>query len=446
MGIFNTDKQTLSDLNILPRSHRESSIFQLFDRTVTKRGSEALLNLLRSAKNSVPDIEAQQNAFRFFIENDIHYRIDPNSVDFIEYYIAHPSSPPQNNPIDVTANWIYTKIKSDNDHYVISRGIQYLVELLISLDNFVKNLPKNNIPQLIIDLENQLYNLKKNKKINELFLIQKKISFFDVGRLDYLFRKEFSGTTHKIMELVYLIDAHQAVAKANAEFHFCFPNFKENKTPVFNISGVYHPFIKNAVKNSLEMQSDENVVFLTGSNMSGKSTFLKLVGVCVYLAHAGLPVPATQMTLSVLDGLYTTINLPDDIFKGYSHYYSEVKRIKEIAHKLLTHNHILVILDELFRGTNVKDAVDATHTILSYLSKMDKSAFLISTHLTEVGEKLKDNPKITFRCLNSELKGDKIHHTYTLKPGISTERLGLSILKAEGVFELLEKSIPKPRD
>jgi DNA mismatch repair ATPase MutS len=92
---------------------------------------------------------------------------------------------------------------------------------------------------------------------------------------------------------------------------------------------VYHPLLNKPVTNSLEMNPDSNIVFLTGANMAGKSTFMKSLSIAMYLAHLGFPIAARHMEFSVCDGMYTTINLPDNLAMGASHFYAEVLRVKK---------------------------------------------------------------------------------------------------------------------
>ncbi len=114
--------------------------------------------------------------------------------------------------------------------------------------------------------------------------------------------------------------------------------------------------------------------------MAGKSTFMKSFGIAVYLAHMGFPVPAAGMKFSVLNGMYTTINLPDNINKGYSHFYAEVVRVRKVAESIGNSKNLLVIFDELFRGTNVKDAYDATVAVTGLLPQIKTVIHHIDTY------------------------------------------------------------------
>ncbi|MBK6527649.1 MAG: hypothetical protein IPG07_20140 [Crocinitomicaceae bacterium] len=98
---------------------------------------------------------------------------------------------------------------------------------------------------------------------------------------------------------------------------------------------------------------------------------------------------------------------------------------------------MFVIFDELFRGTNVKDAYDASLLIISAFAKIRTSTFLISTHITEIAEDLKSNATVQFNYLASKLIEAVPTYTYKLANGVSDERVGLLIVKNEGIIEIL---------
>ena len=185
-----------------------------------------------------------------------------------------------------------------------------------------------------------------------------------------------------------------------------------------------------------------NICFLTGANMAGKSSFLKAVGISIYLAHLGFPVPAASMKTSLFDGLVSTINLSDDLNLGLSHFYSEVMRVKEVAIQLNSNKRLFVIFDELFRGTNVKDAARASSMIIKALTKAASSAFVISSHILEIAQELEASANIFFQYFETELENGKPKYTYKLKYGVASESLGINIVLNEGIMELLERKPP----
>ncbi len=177
--------------------------------------------------------------------------------------------------------------------------------------------------------------------------------------------------------------------------------------------------------------------------MAGKSSYLKALGLAMYLAHIGFPVPATSMQTTIFKGLITTINLADNMAKGYSHYYSEVKRLKKVAEKIREQDNLFVIFDELFRGTNVKDAHDASLATIIALAKIKHSIFLISTHIVEIAHQLKSIENIKFKYFDATIEDGKPVFDYQLKDGVSSETLGYFIFEREGIIEILNSGVKK---
>jgi DNA mismatch repair ATPase MutS len=178
--------------------------------------------------------------------------------------------------------------------------------------------------------------------------------------------------------------------------------------------------------------------------MAGKSTFMKSLGIALFLAHMGMPVPASSMVFSVQDAIYTTINLSDNLNAGASHFYAEVLRVKKVARELSLGKRLFVIFDELFRGTNVKDAYEATVALTSAFAGHKDSIFVISTHIIEAGDVLKErHDNIYFTYLPTRMQGTKPVYTYTLEKGITADRHGMIIINNEGILENLKNGKPK---
>ena len=165
---------------------------------------------------------------------------------------------------------------------------------------------------------------------------------------------------------------------------------------------------------------------------------MKAFGISAYLAHMGFPVPASAMEFSVQNGLFTTINLPDNINMGYSHFYAEVIRVKKVAESIKKSHNLIVIFDELFRGTNVKDAYDATVAVTEAFAAKKNCIFIISTHIIEAGETLKDRcDNIFFVNLPTIMEGSKPTYTFKLAEGITSDRHGMVIINNEGILDIL---------
>lgn len=228
------------------------------------------------------------------------------------------------------------------------------------------------------------------------------------------------------------------VAKVAVERRFVFPKALDKGQCILKLEGVYHPELKEPVGNTIMMNPDEQVIFLTGANMAGKSTFLRSVSTAVYVAHMGFPVAAAAMEFSVMDGMYTTINLPDNLGIGASHFYAEVLRLKQVAAELGRGKSLFIVFDELFRGTNVKDAHEATVAVTNAFAGKKTSMFIISSHIVEAGEELKQRSNIGFQYFPTRMNGHKPEYTYTLKRGITDDRHGMIIIRNEGILDILK--------
>jgi DNA mismatch repair ATPase MutS len=244
----------------------------------------------------------------------------------------------------------------------------------------------------------------------------------------------------RVMQILYEIDVYITVSRVAAERQFTYASalpFMEGKNRI-EIVNLSHPQLSGAVPNSIYTDYARNVIFLTGANMAGKSTFMKSFGVALYLAHMGFPVAAERMTFSVQDGIYTSINVPDDLARGYSHFYAEVRRVRRVAEEVSRSKNLVVIFDELFKGTNVKDAYDATVAVTAAFAENQNSTFLVSTHITEAGETLRDQrSNITFVCFPTIWEKEAPRYTYRLEEGISSDRHGMMIIVREGILDIL---------
>jgi DNA mismatch repair ATPase MutS len=199
-----------------------------------------------------------------------------------------------------------------------------------------------------------------------------------------------------------------------------------------------HPCIDGAVGNTIRMNEDSNVIFLTGANMAGKSTLMKSVGIGFYLAHMGFPVAASRMSFSLREGLYSSINVADNIILGYSHFYAEVMRVKQAAEAAAGGKRLLLMFDELFKGTNVKDAYDGTLAVTEAFAEYRDCLFIVSTHIIEVGEALKGTGNIQFAYMPTVMEGNRPRYTYKMEAGITEDRQGMMIIRNEGILELIK--------
>ncbi len=442
--LFTTDKQTQEDLNIYGKQGTDS-ILSLFNRTATINGSKLLEEMFRYPLSDAKAINARGENISYLSSINAVFPFSSEQFDRAEQYMANTDERTKLSSEKPTLEKKLSNLVASNaDYKQIVNGISALMEIMHEmhslLDNIIllagspfKNDPETQGIQTLLTTEPFSLILQENSKAK---LTHEKFAGYDA-----MLRFRYRETVKQILQYIYRLDVYITVAKTATERNYIFPKALPKEEHVIKISGFYHPQLKNAVGNNLTITPDSNVVFLTGANMAGKSTFMKSLGIAMYLAHMGFPIPATKMEFSVLDGIYTTINLPDNLGIGASHFYAEVLRIKKIAKELSTGKNIFVIFDELFRGTNVKDAYEATIAVTAAFAKKRNSVFVISTHIVEAGAILRERcTNISFKYLPTRMNGTNPEYTYTLESGITDDRHGMLIINNEGILELLKKS------
>jgi DNA mismatch repair ATPase MutS len=268
---------------------------------------------------------------------------------------------------------------------------------------------------------------------DEKFSVQQNLYFA------YHLKSSHKSDTLELMDIYGRLEAWYSMAMAVKTYGLHFPEFVETDEPYFNAEGLYHVLLSTPIAYDIKLEPSQNFIFLTGANMAGKSTLIKAVGSSVFLAHLGMGVPARRMQLSVFDGLLTNINVADNIAKGESYFFNEVQRIKNTIYKINDGRKWLVLIDELFKGTNVQDAMKCSLTVIKGLIKITNSLFILSTHLYEIGEELRKYPNISFKYFETKVMDDQLEFSYQLKEGISNDRIGYVILRREKVVEMLEK-------
>ena len=438
---FEIDKQTINDLELFEKNKEQKSIISLFYFTKSFGGKERLKNMFYNPFTDVNFIEKRISGIRFFQANDFDIYIDKECLGFIEHYLKQHDAPVKFSVFNSVINKLFYR-NQPNEQFIIQRGIRFLIFFLNQIYIFMKDLEGDDYPELILNFRKSIVGKVENTSLKSALSYKKRVRLFhhEYCKLDFFFRNTEVNNIKELLDVIYEIDALKAVACAAVKHGFEFPVFTE-KSNHFTVRGIIHPLLENPVPNDFSFTYHKSVCFLTGPNMAGKSTFLKSLGISVYLAHLGFPVPAKYMETSLFSGLLTTINLSDNINKGYSHFYNEVLRVKYVAERINEAGNIFTIFDELFRGTNVKDAYDASLAVISAFSKLNKGVFAISTHIIEIAEKLNDNKSIFYKYFEANMIDEKPQYTYTLNDGVTNERIGMYILKKEKVLETIEKGI-----
>lgn len=439
--IMQADKTTLTDLSIF-NIEEEQSVFHYLNFTRTVGGREWLRHFLNNPFNTINDIVHTQQVIKRIQQVLPQWNntlISNGTIMVIEkYFETAVAEIPHNAGVVGTLSY---SIFNKEDFSFVRYSVKHFIDFFIGLQQLTDLLSEKDNPLLLQTIIDQI-KMRLNKN-GLLHLLPKEktteIPKADLLTLGHFLKRRYKQEALELVEIYSKLDAYYSMACACQKHKLCFPEFVEEIEPVINAKQLFHPLLPTPVAYDVDLNQQQNFLFLTGANMGGKSTFIKAVGVSVFLAHVGMGVPAQAFQLTLFNGLLSNINVVDNIMQGESYFFNEVQRIRKTIEKITDGKKWLILIDELFKGTNVQDAMKCSTTVIEGLLKIKNSLFILSTHLYEIGQDLKKNPNIQFKYFETSVVNEQLHFSYQLKDGISNDRLGYLILKREGVVEMLEK-------
>ncbi len=434
-----TDKTTLNDLAIF-NAEDDYSVFNVLNFTRTSNGKEQLKKNLRTALSTKEAIEGVQKTVQLIGREVAKWpmQISNGTVMVVERFYETSIDPIPAHVSSVGA--MSYKLLHGPDYSLVKYSITHCFDLIKGMQQIVKDFLHDDSPA---PLKKILQQSGKILQSVNLKLVEEYEKPGDVPiplqlQLGQFLRYHYKQNMLDLITYYAQLDAWYGMAMAAKNLDLVFPEFTESKEPSIEADGLYHILLNKAVPYEVRMNRETNFLFLTGANMAGKSTFIKAVGTAVFLAHVGMPVPAKLMRLSVFDGLLSNINVIDNIVKGESYFFNEVQRIKATVSKINDGRKWLILIDELFKGTNVQDAMKCSTAVIEGLLKINNSLFILSTHLYEIGEALKVHPNLSFNYFETTVRDGQLNFSYQLRKGISNDRLGYLILQREGVVKMLE--------
>ncbi len=456
-------------------------LFMFLDRTQSKVGQQYLYNKLRNIPSNQHELDRSENLIRLFRE-DTEFRLKTqkrldNLRESNNYYI---SSLFQEKHIE-RPKWFFV-IPMLSFTSLLSlllfpmNGNLIFVILLVLITNLgihywnKRNLYYNlkSIPQ-ILKLSDAASNLHEDEHFREINpdlssctkvmnKLRFRMSFFRLGTGSASDIEELFWLMMELLKIIFLLEPlllfgilKQLDSKRNeleALFDFvgeidsllsiaslrsgtekyCLPHINKGKAEII-ADEIYHPLIVDSVANS--MQVDNKSILLTGSNMSGKTTFIRTIGINAL----------TGLTLNTCFGksfsmprmrIFSAIRISDDLLNDKSYYFEEVLTIKEMIDESQSENTNLFLLDEIFKGTNTVERISAGKAVLSSLSKMNNVVF-VSTHDIELADLLQEEYELYHF---SEIVGNKtVDFDYKLKVGKLRNRNAIKILQINGYPE-----------
>lgn len=432
------DKTTLHDLSFLQGEH---SVFALIDQCTTQAGSDALKRIVQAPPSDFEKLKEQQDAVKFWMR---YADLWPSGISngtlvmIGKFYESADAFHGKTNSIGLFMNSVMQKLFNRNAYSFVRFSVSHLVDFLKGCNELV-GLMEHQPPKAIRTILESFEEALALPICMELMQASDEAAQTQLLELSYRARREIKHIVAQMIDRYARLDALHAMAIVTEKHGWAMPELAPSVSLQYQAKQLFHPLLKNPVSYDIDYTRERNFLFLTGANMSGKSTLIRAMGVAALLAHIGMGVPAKAMQISFLEGIVTNMQVEDNIFLGESYFFAEVQRMKLTAQKLSKNRYHLVLMDELFKGTNVHDAYECSRAVIDGLLKQEDNLMALSTHLNELSENLKTYSNVWFRYCYTDITADgRYTFTYQLKEGVSKDRIGYLVLKNEGVLDLLK--------
>lgn len=437
------DRTTLLDLNIF--SSGDQDIASLIDRTTTNIGREALRKHIKTPPKTLEQLIALQEVVRWWWGQDTAWAksISNGTIVLLEkFFDSADNEMATPGAFSLAVGSFLQKLFNRNQYTFIQFSLTHLSDFLRGCDELCSLLQQQGtLPQLLRQELEKMQQELDQPLVPLLLGVNKTTPFNTLVRLSYRARRELKHAVQRLLGHFARLDCWYGMAKATKDLGWCFPCLSAAKQVVFQAEELYHPLLGKPVPYGVSFVGGDFFLLLTGANMSGKTTFLRSLGVAALLAHLGMGVPARALKISFLEGIITNMHVEDNLLLGESYFFAEVQRMKSTALEIAGEAPHLVLMDELFKGTNVHDAFECTNAVVDGLLQHPHHIMVLSTHLHEVAHHVAQRRGIQFAFFETNMNQDgSFHFSYQLKQGISNDRIGYRILVQEGVLALLQPS------
>ncbi|MGL5415233.1 MAG: MutS-related protein [Clostridium sp.] len=268
---------------------------------------------------------------------------------------------------------------------------------------------------------------------NAYYLIINLFIFSDVFLVSNLekFREKNGEYLSEWLEAMNEFDALGSVSNLAFDFEeWTYPEIVEEK--IVKAKEVGHPILgKRAVRNNYELNEYTKTTLITGSNMSGKSTFLRTIGLNLVLSYLGAPVNSDEFKCGMFD-LYTCMRTKDNLEESISSFYAEILRIKLLIEGAKSGKRIFFLLDEIFKGTNSEDRHTGAKVLINQL--IDSGAVgIVSTHDLDLCDLEEKDKRIQNKNFREYYEEGKIKFDYKLRDGRSRTQNAIHLMKLAGI-------------
>jgi DNA mismatch repair ATPase MutS len=484
--IFASHESYFDDLDIFG----QNSLYHLLNRTTTSHGSALLSNLLCNPLLQKESIEKQQEAIRILsadtdtrqlmiaygllsqekegnlhgitdwlkTSNQIHtqkwllilrWALPLFNMAGIIFYLLNDNYQPLAG--GVIACWIVIRrfAKQTNEqHKLIGEKQKILNQYADILKIFSHSNPSSSLllKQLHQTAGQAYQTIKKLSQLTSFFdqrlnmvvsLLLNSLFLYDIQCLIALgkWKDQHKNEFVKYIDCVGNIECLNSVACfAHNHSRYMYPTVMEGPL-VIEAKQMAHPLIpeSESVPNDFLIGKENKLHLVTGSNMSGKTTFLRTIGINLLLAECGAPVCASFFSFTPMN-LLSSIRVSDSLQEHTSYFMAELKRLRYIITRLQSAQPSLVLVDEILRGTNSEDKTHGSEQFIRKLLSYD-CVSLFATHdlsLSELENQLPD--KVSNYCFESIIIKGELHFDYTLQPGVAKNKNASFLMQKMGII------------
>jgi len=425
------DPTTLADLQVLSAQGGTQGILGLVDHTRTRQGHQALRHRLEHPLTALREIREVQAALALLSQSKLLLLLNDEMLAGAERYVRSNIVVRRRGRLSASLDELRFRLWYREILRELIEGQAALRVLIDLVGRLVPVLAAEGAPVLL-----KTYGERMAALVAEVTPV---LQAGPLLHADFLVREHLRDEVLEVIGILADLDALQSMGIAGSTGGWTTPEVVESSDFLLEAEGVFHPFVDSATPNPIRLDGGKPLVFLTGPNMAGKTTYLKTVALVVLLAQTGMNVPASSLRLAPVEVLFTSLNPADNLRAGISYFYAEILRVKEAAEILAGGRKALVLFDEVFKGTNVKDALEASAQVIEGFAGTRRSGSIFASHLSELYETLRKNPGIRFCQFDGEIIDGSPVFGYELASGVSEKRFGLLLLQQARVPELMGK-------
>jgi hypothetical protein len=275
----------------------------------------------------------------------------------------------------------------------------------------------------------------KGKMGNMFYSVFNALWFFDFHLIIQIEKwKEKNGS--RLRDWAYAVSEFEVLSSI-AGFRYSNPSFDfpeiKNEPYTLDFHKLGHPLIHQdkRVSNNFKLKGRGEIAMITGSNMAGKSTFLRTVGVNLVLAFMGAPCCAQSARVSVIK-VFSSMRTQDNLEEGVSSFYAELRRVEQLLKLIESGEAVFFMLDEMFKGTNSKDRHHGGFSLIKQLKELNAFG-IISTHDLDLAILAGKHSLVTNYSFNSTIQEDEIIFNYALTDGLCTDFNASALMKRSGI-------------